>query len=31
LANAEDFVMADQVIGKTFFKVWPITSFGPVS
>jgi len=31
LANAEDFVMADQVIGKTFFKVWPITSFGPVN
>ena len=31
LANAEDFVMTDQVIGKTLFKVWPITSFGPVS
>lgn len=31
LANAEDFVMADQVIGKTLFKVWPITSFGTVS
>ena len=31
LANAEDFVMTDQVIGKTLFKVWPITSFGPVN
>ena len=31
LANAEDFVMTDQVIGKTLFKVWPITGFGPVN
>jgi len=31
LANAEDFVTTDQVIGKTLFKVWPASSFGPVS
>ena len=31
LANSEDFVTTDQVIGKSLFKVWPITSFGPIS
>ena len=31
LANAEDFITADQVVGKTIFKVWPIASFGPVN
>ena len=30
LANAEDFVASDQVIGKALFKVWPLVNFGPV-
>ena len=30
LANAEDFVTADQVIGKSLFTIWPITNVGPV-
>ena len=31
LANAEDFVTTDQIIGKSFFKVWPIAEIGLIS
>ena len=30
LANAEDFVAADQIIGKSLFTIWPIANMGPV-